>query len=372
MSTLSKDRFFELDGLRGWAAFLVVAFHMPAFVPALFELNFVRNGYLMVELFFVISGFVIYESYAGSIQTPAQAGRFIWLRFWRLYPIHFVVLMAYLFVEFAKLVARDRFGIGAVSTTPFVENSWDAFWAHLFLVHAFTADALRFNYPSWSISVEFWTYLIFLPLLFLARRFAPWHVFVLAGLLCVGNALLGTPVSLWRGLAGFSLGLLVAATRGGPVARRLGPAMAILKGCCLSLYLLLLTIKPPEWRYDFLFYVPSAMLVWVFTQVDGRPSLLAGPLSQFMGRISYSMYMVHALVFWLATQFARLFLTKTEIQLADRSHPALSSLQAGVYIPVVVACVLLSAWMLSKLVEEPVRLWSRKRFPGAAATRVAG
>ena len=67
---LRSNKIEALDSIRGLAAFLIVLFHLPKFNPIL-NIGFVDNGYLMVELFFVVSGFVIFNVLAGFIQ-------FIW------------------------------------------------------------------------------------------------------------------------------------------------------------------------------------------------------------------------------------------------------------------------------------------------------
>ena len=51
----------ELESIRGIAAFLIVFFHLPKWNPIL-DIGLVNNGYLMVELFFVLSGFVIFRA----------------------------------------------------------------------------------------------------------------------------------------------------------------------------------------------------------------------------------------------------------------------------------------------------------------------
>ena len=56
----SSTKVEELESIRGLAALLVVFYHIPKWNPLL-EIGIINNGYLMVELFFVLSGFVIYK-----------------------------------------------------------------------------------------------------------------------------------------------------------------------------------------------------------------------------------------------------------------------------------------------------------------------
>jgi peptidoglycan/LPS O-acetylase OafA/YrhL len=129
----------------------------------------------------------------------------------------------------------------------------------------------------------------------------------------------------------------------------------------IFMYLFLLTIKPPNWSYDFLVYIPSAILVFFLSNKNEQNTFLAGPVSQFLGRISYSLYMVHALMFWIATQFARLLLTKTEIYLDERSHPSLTLFQASIFVPVIIMIIIIVSYFLFRAIEETVRIWSRKK-----------
>ena len=89
----NKSRFSALDGLRGIAALAVVFYHVKfpnhfTTYPGLFF----RNGYMAVDLFFILSGFVIYANYSGKIYNTASALRFIVLRFFRIYPLHLAIL----------------------------------------------------------------------------------------------------------------------------------------------------------------------------------------------------------------------------------------------------------------------------------------
>ncbi|KVG56479.1 hypothetical protein WJ33_37290 [Burkholderia ubonensis] len=64
----------SLEGLRGAAAVFVVLFHTHFSLPGL---EVTRNGYLAVDLFFVLSGFVIANAYSAHIDNPNQLTSFI-------------------------------------------------------------------------------------------------------------------------------------------------------------------------------------------------------------------------------------------------------------------------------------------------------
>jgi len=99
----TRKHFRVLDSWRGIAALLVAIFHLNVY-SAIYPLDFIRNAYLFVDFFFVLSGFVITHSYAGRLGTLEDLGSFAVKRLGRLWPLHVVVLLAFVAVESAKAV----------------------------------------------------------------------------------------------------------------------------------------------------------------------------------------------------------------------------------------------------------------------------
>lgn len=114
----------------------------------------------MVDLFFVLSGFVIALNYIDRLASWRQLFLFQMNRFLRLYPLHLILLLFFLGIEIARYIAVVKFGF-ETNDLPFSKNSFTAFIANLFLIQNWTMSELTFNYPSWSISAEFFTYAIF-------------------------------------------------------------------------------------------------------------------------------------------------------------------------------------------------------------------
>jgi peptidoglycan/LPS O-acetylase OafA/YrhL len=96
-------RFVALDSLRGLVALAIVFFHMGNFgwIAALTPL---RSGWMLVEFFFVLSGFVIAASYGERLAQGYPRWRFLLIRFGRVYPLHIVTVA--LFVALELLVFR--------------------------------------------------------------------------------------------------------------------------------------------------------------------------------------------------------------------------------------------------------------------------
>jgi peptidoglycan/LPS O-acetylase OafA/YrhL len=159
-----------LTSLRFFAALWVVLYHYwpkldVAATPAL-----VGKGYLGVELFFVLSGFILCHVYLSALgEGRFRYGSFLWNRLARVYPLHLATL-------------AGMIGLGVVAGLAGVAIDgeilrWDALPANLLMVQAWGfAPAAAFNHPSWSISAEWFAYLTFPIFAFIAWRMRdrPW------------------------------------------------------------------------------------------------------------------------------------------------------------------------------------------------------
>jgi peptidoglycan/LPS O-acetylase OafA/YrhL len=147
-----------LTGIRAIAALLVLCIHVDQNVPTsiVTYLPFIARGYLGVDFFFVLSGFIITHVYLASFQklNGGALRIFLWHRFIRLYPVHVTMLLAMIaMVLIAKASGRD-FSEAYFKTS-------DLVWQFLML-HAWGfADVASWNVPSWSISAEWFAYLLF-------------------------------------------------------------------------------------------------------------------------------------------------------------------------------------------------------------------
>lgn len=179
-------RLTALDGLRGVAALGVAFFwHYQHFAPREYPFSnagywFYRYGFSLVDLFFVISGFVFCYVYKERISAGRVSLReFGILRFSRLYPLHFATLIIVAALQIVRGMAGKGFFIYPsndvyhfILNVLFVQNGW--------FVHDFS-----FNAPSWSVSVELIAYTIFFAIVFYSgrKRFNANMVFILMILL---------------------------------------------------------------------------------------------------------------------------------------------------------------------------------------------
>jgi peptidoglycan/LPS O-acetylase OafA/YrhL len=300
-----RARFRSLDGLRGIAALLIVFYHF-GFPNHFTHHLFVSNGYLAVDLFFMLSGFVIYASYSRTITNAASASRFICLRLFRIYPLHFGMLVILLGLELTKLIAA-RYGSIIPGQTPFTGgNTYEGLAANLFLVQGFPfMGQLTWNVPSWSISCEFVAYLIFAAVVvtgvFRSKMFFTFGIILsVLGYCALAFTRNTLDVHVWgqglvRGLAGFFWGMLIFEFAA-PRRTRLSTMPVVVIGSCeiavtIALMLTMAFVSGPA----ILLVIPILIIVVAVFQLDRGPmaKLLMSMPVQFLGRISYSIYMVH-------------------------------------------------------------------------------
>jgi peptidoglycan/LPS O-acetylase OafA/YrhL len=350
----------SLESIRGLAATLVVFHHVPDWNAGLWNVRFIRNGYLMVDLFFVLSGFVIYRAYGAKIRSFGQLLRFQFLRLGRLYPTHLLFLAIFVLIELSKYFAQTRYGMAMPNSAPFRESNGVALIEQLFLVQAIgpTGNSLTFNSAAWSISVEFYTYVVFgLTVLFADR--AKHAIF--AALAAAALALLITRTTfdstvLLRCIAGFFSGCLTAALAERMKAR-LHPALSVAVFVTLLVFL---QFKPDN-SFDPVTYLLSAALILTLV-CSGRGwlrSALGWKAITWLGTVSYSIYMSQTMVVWVVNQVFRVVLKAPAVMREDRMTPQLPVVEAAVGYLIVVGCVLLISQITYKLVEAPFREWSR-------------
>jgi peptidoglycan/LPS O-acetylase OafA/YrhL len=359
----------ELESLRGMAALLVVIFHLPKWNPIL-DIGIINNGYLMVDLFFVLSGFVIFNAYSNRIETKTDLIRFQFLRFGRLYPVHLVFLFAYFALEVAKYVAVHKLGTQDIRVTPFGENSFGALVEQLFLLQAIgpTGNVVTYNYPAWSISVEFYTYLIFgLSILFFRKlTIQLFFVVALIAILMLQTQTTYGFTELLSCVAGFFIGCITASF----VKSSKIILPSYLAGIVFILIILFLQFKS-SMDFDLaIYFLTSVLIVSLMLSKGGLfRKILKHKMLTWLGLVSYSMYMSHAIILWVVNSVFQRLLKCPEIQGADgKLVLSLTTHEALIAIFVVLIAVLLVSQLTYLLIEKPMREKSR-RFASSKLAR---
>ncbi|MBP2300829.1 acyltransferase family protein [Azospirillum picis] len=309
-------RFQVLDGWRGVCALSVALFHLNA-LGHFHDVGFVRGSYLFVDFFFVLSGFVITHAYLGRIGDAPSAGGFLVRRFGRVWPLHAMVLLAFVPLEVLKALVGG-------SSEPAFSGQFEpsAFFTNMALLHALGVEkSWTWNIPSWSISAEFFAYVTFAAVCLATRRATARGqtaalTAVSALLAVVGAAVVigfsdqyidtSYDYGYFRCLYGFFTGHLVyrlhaasriTASSGGVAPGR--PAAGLLAGMEILCLVAVIAFVAASAGNALSLAAPLvfALVVWVFTFEAGPLSrLLATTPFQRLGTWSYSVYMVHALV----------------------------------------------------------------------------
>jgi peptidoglycan/LPS O-acetylase OafA/YrhL len=297
-------RFRALDSWRGICAVLVAAHHLEVH-GFLYWQPLVRNAWLFVDFFFVLSGFVIAHAYGEKLSESADIKLFVFRRFGRLWPLHVAVLLALVTIEFSRLAIAHFHPIAGEHAAFTSDRSVYAIMTNLALVQSFGLHAFdTWNGPAWSISVEFYTYLIFAAVCAAVphrlARLAVSLLLALAGLVILARfSELGMRETYHWALArcvfGFFLGTLTHEAWRRGAANVLGGTWSEL--AAVVLVLAFVTYMP---GHSTLEYFATPIFCIVVLAFSGDRGILSHALARrapaALGRWSYSIYMVHTLV----------------------------------------------------------------------------
>ena len=306
----SASRFRALDGWRGVCALLVALHHIEVH-GWLYWQPLVRNAWLFVDFFFVLSGFVIAHAYGARLGSSAGIKDFVIRRLGRLWPLHVVMLGALIALELSHLLLSHYHAMGDARPAFSADRSPFAILTNLFLLQAFGMHASEtWNGPAWSISCEFYTYIVFAVVCF----FTPGAKarLVVCALLAIAGAVILARYSdygmretfhwaIFRCFYGFFVGVLAYEAWRAGTARALGGTLAEL--AALAAVAAFIVIAPGNRALEFLATPLFAVVVLVFAGEQGLVSrLMTTRPAAALGRWSYSIYMVHTFV--LASLFS--------------------------------------------------------------------
>ncbi|MES2307865.1 MAG: acyltransferase [Verrucomicrobiota bacterium] len=301
MITSKQSEIPALTGIRAVAAYAVVAHHFrqewETLVPALGNLSFIsENGGYGVSLFFILSGFILTYVYDSLLNPLTLSGyrSFVWNRFCRIYPVHFSIL---LFLVLTVGIAQWKGFKYPVDQFPWSDLPW-----HFTMLQAWgIVNPMHWNYPSWSISAEWFAYTLVFPI------FLPWTRWI------HGRAPLAITTFLLLSLYLFLLQRGFIPMWSGPLVQI---GFLFVSGILLARMRLLISTKIGEglcWvgltavLLSFYELHKGESRVWEIAMLSGFAAIILG-LSRadgimgrgmsnrgivYLGTISYSLYMTH-------------------------------------------------------------------------------
>ena len=342
---MDRHELRALTSVRGIAAWMVVLYHIRLSIAGLPPpwLHFFAKGYLAVDFFFLLSGFVIWLSWGARLREGGwrEVPAFLQKRVARIWPLHLVVLGGA--VALAVLLALT--GRANPAEYPFGELP-----LHVFLLQnwGFT-DRLAWNDPAWSISCELAAYLAF-PLLVRAvdwRALPSWLVVSAAAafLLLLAAVMAGQP-TLGKDIAHFGLVRCLTEFAAGSAICALWlrwksvpslPAMLAF-GFSAVAFVGWLAGAPETLAIPFAF---AAMLLGLALTSGLRGNPLDSAPLHYLGEISYATYLSH---FMLFVVFKLVFV--------DDAHAVPPTL-IGLFLAIVLGCSI----ALYHLIERPAQRW---------------
>lgn len=341
-----KGRYAYLDGIRGVASLFVFMRHTTEYWTF-----FVYRSYLAVDIFFILSGFVIANAYKKKMESGTLSFRgFVRVRLIRLYPVYFLSLGLSIPIYLYGLADQG-------ASLPWMQTLGLIGLSLLFLPGVWIPDGLLFpiNGPYWSLFFELaanFLYGILRPVL---STKALVYLVVTLGLLLLGMSayhgsmdfgFLFSFKAVFAGLVRASFGIFFGILLHSQIERwkvRPRPWLAIAVMCAVYLV-------PTFGRYDFIldtlalwFIFPSCVVLAVTTTSDAYSRLML-----FLGSASYPLYVLHEPVGQL-------------IMIATDGQAAAFAPYSGWLLLAVL--VFLTARLETKI-DEPVRRWLSRSLPG--------
>lgn len=340
----TKQHFGVLDGLRGIAALVVVIYHFMEIAETNYEKNFISHGYLAVDFFFCLSGFVVAYAYDSRIREMGFS-TFIKHRLIRLHP--FIIIGSIL-------------GLITFLTDPFSHLFIKYGWGGTFMLFLTSVLLIPYpvmderylnnfglNAPVWSLFWEYVANIVYaLGFYKIGKKYLAWLI-VAAAVFLLYTASKSTNLgggwggsNFIDGLAriGFSflMGMLLYRTNL-IIRNRLG---------LWPIALLLLATFLVPYRNAWNWIVEPFLVMFIFPLIValGAGTVVgekSKALNRFSGDISYPLYMTHYPFVWI-------FLTYVDTQKPDAA--TLWSV-----IPVSVLLLVLVAWLTFKYIDLPIR-----------------
>lgn len=372
----SKPRYEVLDGLRGVAALCVVTFHMLECYSSNVTESFMAHGYLAVDFFFALSGYVLGYAYQDRWDKMSYKD-FFKRRVTRLHPMLVMgVLIGIIFFYYSGSVEV----FNAVDSTP---------WYFLLLQALLTLFCIPFtkswdirgwgelssiNGPVWTLMYEYIANFLYA---FVFRFLPIWGL----GILAAGAAVCSTDLALnlnifgnladegyfnnlnggfvldpehvYRGFTRLLYPFLI-----GLIMSRLGKMIKSDHGFLITSVLLLMMFGMPRiggdariidgafQLFSVLFLFPLVLIIGAGSNVTGKVS---SKICRFMGEISFPLYITHYPILYMHMSWAQRHLDSP----------------VGTHVFVALTTALLAimvAWASLKLYDIPVRTWLKEHW----------
>jgi len=368
-------RLDNVQALRGIAALLVVFYHIALFLregvfPGIegFPRGIWDRGWAGVDLFFIISGFIMVWTTQNAGTGPRAAGQFLWRRVTRIYPLWWLcaaVMAVYFFVTYGMPAAPDR-----------VDSMGEAWTFALKSFALWPQTEPPLLGVGWTLIHEMWFYLVFAALLLLRRDWLVWGlvfwaVVTLGIYLSVGHMRVSAPVRFVM-LSPLSLEFIVGALAGLLFIRSQPKALSSLLPIAIltlaSVWIIIamgigLSLRGQTHHFSRMavFAVPMAALIWGSSYLALRGKLNIPRALVWLGNISYSLYLTHYIVLIVVRRILR----SIDVSAVP---PTLINI---IMVVILLVGSLITAWLTYCYFERPlIKFFKRKR--GRSPAQMSG
>jgi peptidoglycan/LPS O-acetylase OafA/YrhL len=378
---MKKKYIHNLTALRGIAAILVAVLHFHFFLGPVVPYGstvIINKFYLMVDLFFILSGFIMCYVYEPKFDKGIEIKnykKFLIARIARIYPLHLLTLCAEIFI-FLFLISIGKFDVLPAHTQHLYRlDAIPIQLTFLQTVGIFNFDT--FNAPAWSLSAEWWAYVLF-PFLFIAFKklgYKNWFIgflIVLCGWLSIEFVLSGMEPFMnhppnpnkqtldvnwhfgtFRGIIGFIAGMVIwqLYTRE-KIIKYLG------NGWALFVFVLLSILSMYIKFYDTLTVVLFAFVI--LSSAYGSKNIdkfYSFKILRKLGQWSFSIYIWHMVIIHIILLFFisnRIEPIKGLLRPFKKGYPV--EILLGLFL--IITCLI--GWASFKFIETPTRKWINK------------
>tara|TARA_B100001057_G_scaffold482888_1_gene558937 strand:+ start:637 stop:1740 length:1104 start_codon:yes stop_codon:yes gene_type:complete len=305
----------HLYGLRAFCALIVALYHykMISTSPVTDNL-FIENGYRFVDVFFSLSGFILYFKYSEINKNIKSIYSFLKKRFLRLYPLHLLILFLFFLIEIAKLYFEQNYDLYG-NTHAFELLNIKSFFLKLLMLEGFWGNinaTLALNPVSWSISIEFFCYILMIFIIVCVKNKFHNLIFILITFSCLSLLIfkksffeIGNYMCLVRGIYSFFLPIIIFI---------LFKKIEFKNNNFIS-YIIFFSFLYLINVNSISSYILCPILLGFFINVTLNVKekshlikLLNLDFLKFLGKISYGIYMFHVLIWWSISQFFRFIL----------------------------------------------------------------
>jgi peptidoglycan/LPS O-acetylase OafA/YrhL len=367
----------SLTSLRGIAALIIVVHHFAYYaLPQLGVLlsaysHFFQNGYLSVDLFFILSGFIMTHVYWDRFHegvSKVSYWQYLRARFARIYPLHLFTLLVLLGLQSIESFRSNptaftgKFNILALGANVFMLQAFALNCPPLFWCDTY------WNEPAWSISVEFVIYALFPFILFAILKNQPktdtilYIITLIASLLLIRftrnnlDNIIGIPSIARCGLE-CVLGVITY-----KIYRRQQAQRFLNTNLLAIISTIWIMVIMHNWSeelrgvHDWVILPAFSLLILSISHQSNSLGIrmLNSPLLLYLGTISYSVYMVH----WvLITSVKAFWLDKLHLAFDEGLTKTQSILALGLFIPIVI----LTASLTYRFIEVPLRQYLKPK-----------